>query len=108
MNNSDKAHSYAGRADATGRRDFLMKAALAGATVALSSVPLVGSQPQATPTTPGGGSPKLSGRRKLGSLEVSGVGLGVQNMSRKYETTVPYRPETRRFRSRTLLARSKT
>jgi aryl-alcohol dehydrogenase-like predicted oxidoreductase len=26
-------------------------------------------------------------------LEVSSVGLGVQNMSRKYETTVPYRPE---------------
>jgi hypothetical protein len=35
----------------------------------------------------------LSGRRKLVSLEVSPVGLGVQNMSRKYETTVPYRPE---------------
>jgi aryl-alcohol dehydrogenase-like predicted oxidoreductase len=34
-----------------------------------------------------------SGRRKLRSLEVSSVGLGVQNMSRKYETTVPYRPE---------------
>ena len=32
-------------------------------------------------------------RRRLGSLEVSSVGLGVQNMSRKYETTVPYRPE---------------
>ena len=29
----------------------------------------------------------------LGSLEVSSLGLGVQNMSRKYETTVPYRPE---------------
>jgi aryl-alcohol dehydrogenase-like predicted oxidoreductase len=29
----------------------------------------------------------------LGSLEVSGVGLGVQNMSREYETTVPHRPE---------------
>jgi aryl-alcohol dehydrogenase-like predicted oxidoreductase len=26
-------------------------------------------------------------------LEVSSVGLGVQNLSRKYETTVPYRPE---------------
>lgn len=31
--------------------------------------------------------------RKLGTLEVSSIGLGVQNMSRKYETTVPYRPE---------------
>jgi aryl-alcohol dehydrogenase-like predicted oxidoreductase len=34
-----------------------------------------------------------NGRRKLGTLEVSNVGLGVQNMSRKYETSVPYRPE---------------
>jgi aryl-alcohol dehydrogenase-like predicted oxidoreductase len=35
----------------------------------------------------------VSGRRKLGSLEVSSVGHGVQNMSRKYETSVAYRPE---------------
>ena len=33
------------------------------------------------------------GRRRLGKLEVSAVGLGVQNMHRRYETTVPYRPE---------------
>jgi len=33
------------------------------------------------------------GFRKLGNLEVSSIGLGVQNMSRKYETTVPHRPE---------------
>lgn len=33
------------------------------------------------------------GRRKLGTLEVSSVGLGVQNMSRKYTTEVPSRPE---------------
>ncbi len=32
-------------------------------------------------------------RRKLGTLEVSSVGLGVQNMSRTYQTTVPSRPE---------------
>ena len=35
----------------------------------------------------------LTERRKLGSLEVSGIGMGVQNMHRKYTTTVPYRPE---------------
>lgn len=35
----------------------------------------------------------LQGRRKLGTLEVSGIGLGVQNMSRTYQTTVPARPE---------------
>jgi aryl-alcohol dehydrogenase-like predicted oxidoreductase len=32
-------------------------------------------------------------RRRLGTLEVSSLGLGVQNMSRTYQTTVPYRPE---------------
>ncbi len=33
-------------------------------------------------------------RRKLGStLEVSSIGLGVQNMPRTYQTTIPYRPE---------------
>ena len=37
--------------------------------------------------------PVNSERRLLGKLEVSGIGLGVQNMSRKYETTTPYRPE---------------
>ncbi|AZA92793.1 putative oxidoreductase [Chryseobacterium nakagawai] len=36
----------------------------------------------------------LSGRRKLGkSLEVSAIGLGVQNMSRTYQTTIPNRKQ---------------
>lgn len=35
----------------------------------------------------------LSGRRKLGTLEVSSVGLGVQNMWRTYQTTIPTRAE---------------
>ncbi|TDO22501.1 aldo/keto reductase [Pedobacter duraquae] len=39
-----------------------------------------------------------SGRRKLGGkLEVSNIGLGVQNMSRTYQTTVPSRPEMLRI-----------
>lgn len=33
------------------------------------------------------------GRRKLGKLEVSAIGIGVQNMSRTYQTTVPNRAE---------------
>ena len=33
------------------------------------------------------------GRRKLGTLEVSSIGIGVQNMPRTYQTTIPYRPE---------------
>jgi aryl-alcohol dehydrogenase-like predicted oxidoreductase len=36
---------------------------------------------------------QISERRKLGTLEVSSVGLGVQNMSRTYQTTLPGRPE---------------
>jgi aryl-alcohol dehydrogenase-like predicted oxidoreductase len=35
----------------------------------------------------------VSGRRRLGNLEVSSVGLGVQNMHRRYETLIPHRPE---------------
>lgn len=36
----------------------------------------------------------LNGRRKLGgTLEVSSVGLGVQNMTRTYQTTIPTRSE---------------
>jgi aryl-alcohol dehydrogenase-like predicted oxidoreductase len=93
MNNSKNGGSPDGRADAFGRRDFLAKTALAGAALALSSAPTAASQLQATPSGAGSPAPKLSGRRKLGSLEVSSAGLGVQNMSRKYETTVPYRPE---------------
>jgi len=71
---------------------------LLAAAGALGAAPLVGSAlaqspaPQAAPT----GSQQLSEvtqRRKLGSLEVSAVGLGVQNMSRTYQTTVPDRSE---------------
>lgn len=32
-------------------------------------------------------------RRRLGTLEVSSIGLGVQNMTRTYETTIPTRSE---------------
>ena len=41
----------------------------------------------------GSGAATVSGRRKLGVLEVSSVGLGVQNMHRTYQTTIPSRPE---------------
>ncbi len=74
-----------------GRRGFL------GAAGSLAAVPLLGgSGPQAFAQTTGSGSyaaAQVSGRRKLGSLEVSSVGLGVQNMSRTYQRTIPTRPE---------------
>ena len=85
------------------RRSFIAKTILAGAGVAAGSVGLAASQNQASAQTvrrknePANNtkvaSGPLPGRRRLGTLEVSAVGLGVQNMSRKYETTVPYRPE---------------
>jgi len=37
--------------------------------------------------------PKRGNSRKLGTLEVSAIGLGMQNMSRTYQTTVPLRSE---------------
>ncbi|MGH8242981.1 MAG: aldo/keto reductase [Steroidobacteraceae bacterium] len=50
--------------------------------------PASGASPGRAPATSG----ELP-RRKLGTLEVSAIGMGVQNMHRKYTTTVPYRPE---------------
>jgi aryl-alcohol dehydrogenase-like predicted oxidoreductase len=69
------------------RRDFIAKSALGGASLAAAQFAWT-----APMNLPGDNSTNI-GRRKLGSLEVSGIGLGVQNTSRKYETTVPYRPE---------------
>jgi len=37
--------------------------------------------------------PTLTAQRRLGTLEVSSVGIGVQNMSRTYQTTIPTRSE---------------
>jgi aryl-alcohol dehydrogenase-like predicted oxidoreductase len=79
------------RRNRIGRRSFLMSAGSLAATPLLGGIDANGfaqtsasrSEPAAAPL----------GRRRLGKLEVSSIGLGVQNMSRKYETTVPYRPE---------------
>lgn len=45
------------------------------------------------PNLPGIEASPLREHRKLGTLEVSSVGLGVQNMPRTYQTTIPSRPE---------------
>ncbi len=76
------------------RRSFIAKTIFAGAGLAA----LAASQNQASAQTVKPNNTKSAanssvGRRKLGKLEVSAVGLGVQNMHRRYETTVPYRPE---------------
>ncbi|MET0622988.1 MAG: aldo/keto reductase [Pyrinomonadaceae bacterium] len=78
----------------TNRRGFIVRTLFAAA----GSLALAASQNQASAQTgrrndAKGAANSSVGRRRLGKLEVSSVGLGVQNMSRKYETTVPYRPE---------------
>ncbi len=78
------------------RRSVLKTAGLALAGSALlpfdslakatASMPIFGEK-DTTPAT-------LSNKRKLGTtLEVSSIGLGVQNMTRTYQTTIPSRPE---------------
>jgi aryl-alcohol dehydrogenase-like predicted oxidoreductase len=76
------------------RRGFLGLGMGAAAASLLSGV-TAGAQVGGANRSAGrrGTSPARIGRRRLGALEVSSIGLGVQNMSRKYETTVPYRPE---------------
>jgi aryl-alcohol dehydrogenase-like predicted oxidoreductase len=87
-----------------GRRDFLAVgvAALpllgcAGATAGTAASGS-GSYPPSEASgasVVGGGSAgtEAVGRRRLGQLEVSSIGIGVQNNSRKYTTETPYRPE---------------
>jgi aryl-alcohol dehydrogenase-like predicted oxidoreductase len=68
-----------------GRRSFLQSAGL------LAAAPVLGSiSGRGLPLPP---APSAVGRRRLGKLEVSEIGLGVQNMSRTYQTTIPRRPE---------------
>lgn len=75
-----------------GRRAFLGSAGALAATPFLGGVVDRGATFHASVGAPVRGA-SAPGRRRLGSLEVSSIGLGVQNMARKYDTTVPYRPE---------------
>mgnify|MGYP003575070080 CR=1 FL=1 len=74
------------------RRSLLKGAATLGALPLASAL----SAPVANAAS-SDASPRLSGRRMLGKLQVSSVGLGVQNMSRTYQTTIPSRPEMLRI-----------
>jgi aryl-alcohol dehydrogenase-like predicted oxidoreductase len=74
-----------------GRRDFLVAAGT------LAAIPLLSGTMSCASARRTGSSTNIAsqaiGRRNLARLEVSSVGMGVQNMSRTYHTTVPYRPE---------------
>lgn len=74
------------------RRDILKTAGLAIAGSAM--LPLNGfAQVAKTENKENDVQPILSDKRKLGKLEVSAIGLGVQNMWRTYQTTIPNRKE---------------
>lgn len=93
MNNPQNDHVQEAGNATLDRRTFLI--AGAGA-VATSLLPHISVAAQAHEGRTGSGSSNQRsslGKRRLGALEVSNIGLGVQNMSRKYETTIPYRPE---------------
>ncbi len=80
--------------DGTSRRSFIARTLFAAA----GSLALSGSQNQASAQTGKRNNAESDsnvsiGRRRLGKLEVSAIGMGVQNMHRKYTTEVPYRPE---------------
>jgi aryl-alcohol dehydrogenase-like predicted oxidoreductase len=83
--------------EGTSRRGFIAKMSMLGAGLAAGSLSWGASQNQASAQTGKRNNTKIAanslGRRRLGKLEVSAIGMGVQNMSRKYETTVPHRPE---------------
>lgn len=72
-------------------RRGLLLAAGSLAAVATTDVARAQSASQ-TGASPGAPVPAI-GMRKLGKLEVSRVGLGVQNMSRTYQQTIPTRAE---------------
>jgi aryl-alcohol dehydrogenase-like predicted oxidoreductase len=80
------------------RRKFLVAGAAVAAASCLNGIPAVAQtksrQSAPAPTGTFGLQQDLNpGRRRLGNLEVSSIGLGVQNMSRTYQTTIPTRSE---------------
>ena len=94
--NKETAESNNQENNGTSRRSFIAKTIFAG----VGSLALAASQNRVDAQTQRKDKIKNNtkndspiGRRKLGKLEVSAIGIGVQNMSRTYQTTVPNRAE---------------
>ena len=75
------------------RRKLLVAGAGIAAASLIPHVSAASQTSQVDSTRQSSQRPSTPGKRKLGKLEVSAIGLGVQNMSRKYDTSVPWRPE---------------
>lgn len=92
MTNKQKEPVKENPITALDRRSFIAAGASVAGVAAASMLPgFATAAPKDTKqSSPGYAS---LGKRRLGSLEVSSIGLGVQNMHRRYTTTVPYRPQ---------------
>ena len=91
---SNKTERVAGESTpAMPARRKLLLASAGIAAAALIPQASTAAPAQADAATPGRTRSAAPGKRLLGGLEVSAIGLGVQNMSRKYDTSVPWRPE---------------
>src|SRR5438067_905282 len=97
MKNSDAASSQIQGRDRVSRRDFIVKTALVGTGLALgTSLAVSQGRPQSEATSldqPGATKAIQSGRRRLGALEVSSVGLGCQDITGTFYATAPRRPD---------------
>ena len=99
MSNIHNARSSEGAPAMPGRRKVLVAGlGLAAASMVTGVAGCAPIQATVTQTQTGTGANStqqstVQGRRRLGALEVSSVGLGVQNMSRTYQTTIPTRSE---------------
>lgn len=92
MNNKQKDPVKKNSITALDRRTFIAAGASVAGVVAASMLPGLATASAKGEEQSSKGCAKPE-KRMLGSLEVSSIGLGVQNMHRKYTTTVPYRPE---------------
>lgn len=96
--NKERTKSKAQENEGGDRRGFIARTLFAGAGLAAGSLALAASSNPASAHTSKRNNRNAAtnpsvGRRRLGKLEVSSIGMGVQNMHRKYTTEVPYRPE---------------
>jgi aryl-alcohol dehydrogenase-like predicted oxidoreductase len=74
------------------RRDFITKSVVASAVLGGSMLTSFTSKKKQGAKESNTGTLGI-GKRRLGKLEVSAIGLGVQNMHRTYQTTIPNRKE---------------
>ncbi len=92
--NNERIKSEIQEKEGVSRRSFIAKTIVAASSLALAtSQNQVNAQTGKRETDAKINTNLAIGRRKLGKLDVSTIGIGVQNMSRTYQTTVPNRAE---------------